>query len=117
MAKESGRIEPRDEPTSIGGIDYPDEVICALLERRLVVFAGAGVSMDAPTSLPSFEGLIQKIEQLTRQKRSDGESHDLYLGRIADDPDMNVRGVVAHLLNEENSRPNNNHLNLLRLFR
>ena len=116
MVAKSERIEPPDESTRIGGIDYPNEVIRALLERRLVVFAGAGVSMDSPTSLPSFEGLIREIEQLTRRKRSDGESHDMYLGRIADDLDFNVRGVVANLLSKEDSRPNNNHLNLLRLF-
>lgn len=116
MAKESKAIEPRDEPTRIGGIDYPDEVIRALLERRLVVFAGAGVSMDPPTCLPSFEGLVSEVERLTRFERFDDESPDQYLGRCEADSDFNVREIVRQLLMRDETRHNTNHVNLLRMF-
>lgn len=110
------RIEPRDEPTRIGGIDYPDEVIRALLERRLVVFAGAGVSMACPSHLPSFGGLIKEFEHQTGRCRLDGESYDQYLGRNDIEHGVNVHGVVERQLNRGVPRPNPNHLNLLRLF-
>ena len=116
MVAEPERIEPRDEPTHIGGIDYPDEVIRALLERRLVVFAGAGVSMACPSHLPNFDGLIKEFEHQTGRCRLDGESYDQYLGRNDIEHGVNVHGVVERRLNQGVPRPNSNHLNLLRLF-
>ncbi len=116
MADEPERIEPRDEPTRIGGIDYPDEVIRALLERRLVVFAGAGVSMACPSHLPNFDGLIKEFEHQTGRCRLDGESYDQYLGRNDIEHGVNVHGVVKRRLNQGVPRPNANHMNLLRLF-
>ena len=41
----------------INGINFPNEIIDAVNEGRLVVFAGAGVSMGEPTMLPNFEDL------------------------------------------------------------
>ena len=114
MAKNSDGIEPRKEPTRIGGIDYPDEVIRALLERRLVVFAGAGVSMACPSHLPSFRGLIEQFEHLSGRRQ--GESYDQYLGRNDIEHGVNVHGVVEKILNQGVPLPNSNHLNLLRLF-
>ena len=116
MVAEPERIEPRDEPTRIGGIDYPDEVIRALLERRLVVFAGAGVSMACPSHLPNFDGLIKEFEHQTGRCRLDGESYDQYLGRNDIEHGVNVHGVVKRRLNQGVPRPNANHMNLLRLF-
>ena len=116
MAKESERIEERDEPTRIGGIDYPDEVIRALLERRLVVFAGAGVSMDAPTSLPNFDGLVREFEASTRQARAERETIDQYLGRIQFERKVEVHARVIRLLTRNEPLPNQNHTNLLKLF-
>ena len=116
MVAEPERIEPREEPTRIGGIDYPDEVIRALLERRLVVFAGSGVSMACPSHLPNFDGLIKEFEHQTGRCRLDGESYDQYLGRNDIEHGVNVHGVVKQWLNQGVPRPNPNHLNLLRLF-
>ncbi len=117
MADEPERIEPRDEPTRIGGIDYPDEVIRALLERRLVVFAGAGVSMDAPTSLPNFDGLVSIFESSTGLKRGKRETIDQYLGRLKSEPHrVPVNAEVALQLSQGEPQPNVNHANLLKLF-
>ena len=38
----------------IAGIDFPVPLLNALRDGELVVFAGAGVSMGEPASLPSF---------------------------------------------------------------
>lgn len=61
MAKEFEGIEPRKEPTRIGGIDYPDEVMRALLERRLVVFAGAGVSCGMSFTPSEFQWTHRRV--------------------------------------------------------
>ena len=38
----------------IGGVDFPEPLLNALRDGRLVVFAGAGVSMGPPACLPGF---------------------------------------------------------------
>ena len=116
MVAERERIEPREEPTRIGGIGYPDEVIRALLERRLVVFAGAGVSMDAPTSLPNFDGLVSEFESSSVQERDPRETIDQYLGRLKSKHGVRVHAEVARLLSLGEPQPNANHKNLLKLF-
>jgi hypothetical protein len=45
----------------IGPLEFPDEVLTALEENRLVIFAGAGVSIPPPASLPSFRSLVESI--------------------------------------------------------
>lgn len=44
----------------IQGVDFPQPLLDALREERLVVFAGAGVSMGGRANLPSFSGLAKK---------------------------------------------------------
>lgn len=45
----------------INNIDFPREILEAISNDSLVVFAGAGVSVDAPTNLPDFVGLTKSI--------------------------------------------------------
>jgi NAD-dependent SIR2 family protein deacetylase len=42
-------------------VRLPDEIRIALEEGRLVIFAGAGISMPPPSRLPSFYGLAREI--------------------------------------------------------
>lgn len=65
-------------------VEIHDDVVAALRDGELVIFAGAGVSMGAPTLLPSFGDLA--IELGTDAKIPEHESEELerYLGRIAD---------------------------------
>jgi hypothetical protein len=44
-----------------GQIDFPDELLHAIRDRRFVVFAGAGVSMGNLTHLPSFWSLADQV--------------------------------------------------------
>lgn len=44
-------------------IDFPDRVIDAAESGSLVVFAGAGVSMQPSVSLPDFNNLIVQIKE------------------------------------------------------
>ena len=47
--------------TKIGSIDFCDKFLDAIQDEKLVVFAGAGVSMGKPSNLPSFEQLAKYI--------------------------------------------------------
>lgn len=106
-------ITPRGEPTTIGGIDYPDEVIRALLERRLVVFAGAGVSMGPPASLPDFGGLVDQVATGTGSDRR-GEAHDRFLG-VMESKGVDVHRRAARKLSNPAAEPTGLHRDLVRL--
>ena len=45
----------------IGTIDFPQEVIDSQRNGKLVVFAGAGVSMPDPSNLDDFARLADRI--------------------------------------------------------
>ena len=74
----------------IGEIDFPEPLLSAIRNGELVVFAGAGVSMGPPASLPSFGGLADRIATHTGETRSDQGAIDAFLGRLQ------VRGVEVH---------------------
>lgn len=60
----------------------PDEIERARSTGNLVVFAGAGVSMDAPANLPDFRGLAREIaESVVPWAERHSEALDKYLGR------------------------------------
>ena len=47
---------------TIGGVDFPQPLLNALRDGKLVVFAGAGVSMGSPAGLPSFRELAEPLD-------------------------------------------------------
>ena len=51
------------------GIRFPEPLRAALRDGRLVVFAGAGVSMGKPASLPDFRTLADSIAAGTGEVR------------------------------------------------
>ena len=67
----------------LANVDFPTPLLDALRDNRLVVFAGAGVSMGEPANLPDFETLTQKIASGTGKTRGKNESPDEFLGRLA----------------------------------
>lgn len=99
-------------------IDYPNKLIEAMMSGRLVVFAGAGVSMEAPTALPSFNKLTNEIVRGTgwyfRQKAAPAEQManydhyqyfskrnegpDEFLGRIQKATKLNVKKRAAEAI-------------------
>lgn len=68
-------------------IEIPENLVRASYEGSLVIFAGAGVSMQEPVGLPNFEKLIKIIKDrcdpgnYKREKRKD-ESPEQYLGYL-----------------------------------
>jgi hypothetical protein len=100
--------------TKLGAIEFDDCILDALRDDRLVVFAGAGVSMGPPASLPSFWKLTCDIAQGTGLAPS--EPLDRFLGQL-DHRHVAVHERAAQLLSPEGSMPNALHHDLLRLFR
>ena len=98
----------------IGPLDLPDEVLTALEEGRLVIFAGAGVSILPPACLPSFRGLVESIVGEQRPK-DDQDPMDRVLGRAADEG-IPVHSIAAKRLSQPDSRFNSLHESLVALF-
>src|SRR6266540_3727162 len=97
-------------------IDFPAEILQAQKDGKLVIFAGAGVSMGPPANLPSFGGLVQKIGTGASPQRQ-GETDDQYLGRLHEDGrGMQVHDIAARILLDPGSKPTELHSLLLRLF-
>ena len=100
----------------IAGIDFPNELITALDEGNLVVFAGAGVSMGAPAYLPDFKGLAEVIAEGTGEELHTGETEDRFLGRLHRERGAKVHDRAARELKKNNPAPTNLHRDLLRLY-
>jgi len=62
-------------------VDLPEALVSAHRSRRLVIFAGAGISMGAPSNLPDFSRLADLISGGTLSRTSD-EPLDLFLGKL-----------------------------------
>lgn len=97
----------------LGNVDFDDQILDAIKDGKLVVFAGAGVSMGPPSNLDSFRKLAEKIARHT------GQTPELPLDRFLGV--LQHRGVAVHqraaeLLSPEGSAPNELHRNLIRLF-
>ncbi len=99
----------------IAGVDFPEQLLNALRDGRLVVFAGAGVSMGAPAHLPSFRRLAEKVADGTGQFIGNDEPEDRFLGRLKD-RGTDVHRIAADVLQPDASKPTELHRNLLRLY-
>ena len=91
------------------GVELPPELVSAHAEGSLVLFVGAGASVDPPSCLPTFEELTGKLLE---------ESHlppprdDLALERQLGDLDRNGVDVhlrVSEIIGSPDSRPNTLH--------
>ena len=99
----------------IAGIDFPGPLLSALRDNRLVIFAGAGVSMGEPARLPDFDGLAQQIAAGTGKTRDDKESEDRFLGQLQSSG-VDVHRLAAQALSGDSLQPTPLHHDLLRCF-
>ena len=99
----------------LGDIYFPRPLLDALSNDRLVVFAGAGVSMGKPANLPNFRRLTEAIAQGTGEKPKDNETEDQFLGRLKSDY-VDVHELAAKELRRNDPEPTDLHSDLLRLF-
>jgi hypothetical protein len=97
-----------------GSVDFDERILNAIRDDKLVIFAGAGVSMGSPSNLPSFWKLAKDIASGTGLEPT--EPLDRFLGTL------NNKGIDVHQraiepLSPEGSKPNDLHRNIIRLFR
>ena len=102
----------------ISGVDFPIELLSSLRDGELVVFAGAGVSIGPPASLPSFRGLANEIARGTGEVRGKNEPEDRFLGRLQH-KGVHVHEIAAQALSGSEKQPpapNALHFDILRLY-
>lgn len=99
----------------IGKINFPKAILSALRDGRLVVFAGAGVSMGEPSCLPSFRLLARRIAEGTGIVLSDNEPEDRFLGRLSGSG-VDVHTRAARELSRDDLEPSALHCDLVRLY-
>jgi len=99
-------------------VNLPVELVQAQEANRLVIFAGAGISLNQPSNLPLFDELAEKISAgaLTRRIR-DGEKEpvDRYLGRLQNQG-VQVYERAKRLIGDPSSQPTKLHRDLISLF-
>lgn len=94
-------------------VDLPQVVIDAQKRGNLVLFAGAGISMDAPSSYPNFLDLATELGGAA-YPIEDHELIDRYLGRLVE-KGIPVHERVKTRLSDPASRPNHLHESIVRL--
>ncbi len=96
-----------------GGIRLPDEIRIAHEEKRLVVFAGAGISVPVPSGLPLFNELVKQIGDGSNVEAG---QEDRVLGELHR-RGTDVQAAVAQRLYHQNTKPTPLHRAILRLFK
>ena len=104
----------------LGQVSIPEEVLSALEDGRLVLFTGAGISLDPPASLPTFVGLAEHIVERVQSALVPNSDEwrdrlDTLLGQLDEEPEVAVHGLAKLLLSRAESQPNANHQALVRI--
>ena len=97
-------------------IDFPEPLLNSLKDEKLVVFAGAGVSMGPPSNYPSFDELTQDIGDWAGLHREESEPHERFLGRLVHQ-DIKIHEKAAEILSKPESQPTPLHEYLVKLFK
>ena len=94
-------------------VELPQAVIDAHREDRLVLFVGAGASVDAPSGLPLFDKLARQLADLARVPFKDKVALDFFLGSMPENFDTyrHTRDIIAR----KDSAPNTTHAALVRV--
>ena len=96
------------------GIEYPNDLINAIQNDTLVVFAGAGVSKEPPTNLPNFVELTKYIASGTSRKVG-REPCEVFLGSLKANA-IDVNDLAARALSNACLQHNKHHEVILNLF-
>lgn len=100
-----------------GDMDLPSEVLAAQRSGRLVIFAGAGVSIPSPSDLPSFKDLANRVAvECGRSERVEDPSRiEEFLGSL-EEQGASVHETVKTLIADPSSKPNHLHKLVVQLF-
>ena len=94
-------------------VKFPPKLLKALYDNKLVIFAGAGVSMGEPACLPDFHTLASEIAP--EQEPDDRESIPVFLVCLKCHG-VDVHGRAAEIIKAGVGIPTNLHRDLLRCF-
>ncbi len=91
------------------GVEVPDKLISAHSDGRLVLFVGAGASVNSPSGLPMFQGLA---ERLCEESQEPPPVHGVALDKVLGD--LERKGVDVHqrvkdIIRNPGSEPNDLH--------
>ncbi|EWT03111.1 hypothetical protein N865_04100 [Intrasporangium oryzae NRRL B-24470] len=91
-------------------VEVPDELVEAATEGKLVLFVGAGASLDEPSGLPNFANLVRDVGARANRVPTDRdlERPDVFLGDLAD-LQIDVHALVANAINKPGSQANRLH--------
>lgn len=79
----------------LSDINFPNQILDAIREDKLVVFAGAGASMERPTYLPNFAKLAGEIAEGTGRILKKNEPCEAFLGALkARGIDVNEQAAI-----------------------
>ncbi len=107
---------PRDDRMiRIDQIVFPCELVELIDKGELVVFVGSGVSMDEPTNLPNFDGLIEKIENCYHKEKSKYEAPEVFFGSLKSEG-YKINEKVAEIISGA-TKPNKCHKSIINLFK
>ena len=96
-------------------VNIPNDVLTALQDNKLVVFAGAGVSIPEPARYPDFKQLADEIGRGSVSRKPE-DSVDTYLGQLKS-IGVDVHGRTKRILSDTTSRPTTLHRDLVNLFK
>ena len=99
------------------GLNLPAELISAQHVGKLVIFAGAGVSIDPPSSYPNFKELALEVNETAGNILPTDKIEPIegFLGKL-DKCGINVHSLVKQMLSRETSKPNQIHKDIIGLF-
>lgn len=95
-------------------VDIPDKLIDAASDGSLVLFIGAGVSLNQPSGLPLFGGLAERLANLQGVAFDKSVPPDAFVGRLCDAAPV-VREQARAIISAPLSRPNGGHRAIVRL--
>ena len=103
----------------IARVDCPEELLRAHDEQNLVIFAGAGVSVDPPSSMPAYETLIRQIAVRAGAPLPDDRisEPDLELAKLQQIEGFDVHRQATDILTTDpDPQPNHYHTAIAALF-
>lgn len=95
-------------------VAIPNELLQAARAGRLVLFIGAGVSLNPPSSLPLFDGLAKRVAEALGEPYARTENPDSQLGDLHA-RHQSVKELVRAIIADKASLPNDTHRSIARL--
>ena len=99
----------------LNGIEYPNQILDAIKNNSLVVFAGAGASMGKPTNLPNFKDMCDQIAEGSSFEKNEEVACEVFLGTLKAN-DINVNEIAAEILSDSCKMHNKEHEAIVNLF-